>query len=305
MKKIKIIRIILLTAILIGIVNIDALTTLTSNYLYYNNKNSNGTYNNVKESIDELYTLSKNLNNSVTFKIGDYVKMSPSKTSFTIPKTLSNCTANQTINTSELNLWRVINIKSNGNVEMVSENTSSVDICFKGKKGYQNFVGLLNYIANQYENKKYTVGSRSMGYNGQTEYITDDSKIVLNPAPWTVHTSNNTNEKVGGGDILYTTDTNLVTSALGTLKAYKAGTTTYSPYWLASRYYHYSDSTYWHYIGRLIDANGNITFSNSIYFYQNAFSEVTIANSFRPILTLKSVVYANGSGTKTSPYVLE
>ena len=73
---------------------------------------------------------------------------------------------NQTINPSELDLWRVIKKNEDGSIEVISENTSNEEIHFYGKTGYINYIGVLNEIARAYKNE---VGSRYMGYNGQTE----------------------------------------------------------------------------------------------------------------------------------------
>ena len=88
----------LVAAISLGVY---AATTLSSSSVYYNNANSGGSSNTVSGALDELYNLAKTTN----FKVGDYVKMTPTKTSFTVPMTLTGSTVNKTINPSELNLW--------------------------------------------------------------------------------------------------------------------------------------------------------------------------------------------------------
>ena len=63
-----------------------------------------------------------------------------------------------------------------------------------------------------------------MGYNGQTEFLTDTANTVdstSKTAPWTSSTGSGTVESQGGGDLLYKTDVDLVKNALGTLKANK------------------------------------------------------------------------------------
>ena len=92
---------------------------------------------------------------------------------------------------------------------------------FSGKVGYQNFVGYLNGLTSKYENSKYTSGLRYVGYNEQTEYITDTSKIDSTTAPWTSSTKDNSNKKIGGGDILYQNDYNLIQTILDTVVAQK------------------------------------------------------------------------------------
>ena len=221
---------------------------------------SSGESMTVNEALNELYEKANSsgcnsgiCTNENVAKVGDYVKMTPTKTTYTVNSTKTgwkeseNYSSDEVINPSELNLWRIIKINEDGTIEMVSENASSTDVHFEGQTGYLNLVGTLNEIASQYENSKYTINSRIMGYNGQTEYLTDTS-IFTNPAPWTSSTSDNSNEKLGGGDIMYLEDTNLVTEVLGTLAA-KTPSGAISSYWLGSRYYDYFISTYYN-VGR-------------------------------------------------------
>ena len=218
MKKIKdlvkknykvVIGIIIGITISIGI----GVSAIATKDITYDNSKSGLTSTNLQGAIDEIYEKAK----PTEFKVGDYVSMTPTKTTFTVPMTLTGYTSNHTINPSELNLWRVIRINSDNTVDMVSE--------------YVNYIGTLNYIAKQYENQKYTSGSRHMGYNGtQTEYITDTSALTSTTAPQTSATSSSNvtsaTEAKGLGDMGYETDYNLVNTALGTLEAKQVGTTT-------------------------------------------------------------------------------
>ena len=234
--------------------------------------------------------------------VGAYVSMTPTSTSYTISAASTGYDSDQTINPSELNLWRVISINDDGTIDMVSEYVSSTNVYFKGQTGYLNFVGALNTIAKQYENSNYTVGSRYMGYNGQTETITDTSKFT-NPAPWTSSTADNSNESVGGGDILYEKDTGLVTTALGTLTAYTPGTTTATAYWLDSRHYFYNSSTGYYWNGRYVDTGGSVS-NDNLYVYYGRWFDDSGSFALRPIVTLKSGLKVTGSGTSESPWVL-
>ena len=80
-------------------------------------------------------------------KLGDYVSYTPSKTNYEITNDLTGCTGEgnvcdglkkQSINPSELNLWRVIRKNSDGSIDLVSEYTSSNEVYFYGKEGYKN-----------------------------------------------------------------------------------------------------------------------------------------------------------------------
>ena len=246
---------------------------------------------------------------AVAFKTGDYVKMTPTSTSYTITTAMTGYSKNQTINPSELNLWRVISINSDGTLDLVSEYASSTYVYFQGKTGYQNFISSLNQIASQYTNSKYTIASRHMGYNGQTGTITDTSALDFTTAPWTASTSSSTSmsdEAKGAGDMGYQKDYDLVKQALGTVTANQAGTTSRSSYWLASRYFsYYRPSTYWTFYGRSVNAIGSL--NNNSYLYSSNggnFNTYSNFNDIRPIITLKSGLSPSGSGTSPSPYVL-
>ena len=185
--------------IVIGII-IAVSTTVTAATIYnskdikYNSDKTDKT--NVKDSLDELYSkLGKCPDGYGCFKLtgiaakvelGDYIKMTPTSTSYTLPNELSGCdgTSNtciqNTLNPSELNLWRVIRKNEDGTVDMVSEYVSSVEVYFYGKTGYINYIKALNEVAAQYTNEKYVARTRHIGYSNQTEVITDTSKVGTN-----------------------------------------------------------------------------------------------------------------------------
>ena len=244
---------------------------------------------------------------STNVKLGDYIKMIPTSTSFTTDTSKTGYNSSQIIDPSELNLWRVIKINNDGTIEMISEYVSSTRISFQGKIGYKNLVGYLNVIANQYQNTKYTIKSRYVGYNGQTEYLESSANPVTETGetpPWTVNTGNGTVESQGGGDVLYTKDTDLIETVLGTLVA-KNPHWGSSSYWLASRYYDYYDSNnQWNYSGRFIENSGIIKHSLLMASIKGGGYTTWPTNSLRPIVTIKSGLIATGSGTSSDPYVL-
>ena len=277
--------------------------------LLYNNSKSGLYSTNVQGAIDEVY------NNSVcpsgyvcakkktTLALGDYVKMTPTKSSYTTDTSKTGYSSTQTINPQELNLWRVIKINDDGTVEMISEHVSSTAIYFSGQTGYQNIVGYLNVLASQYENNIYTTSSRYFGYNGQTEYITDTSKFT-NPAPWTCSTKEsgcNTIESQGGGDTLYQKDVNLINNVLGIRVTTKPNDRSNAPYWIASRYYYYSSSASYAWDVRKVNNDGS--YSNNFLYHNSSsvFQTYTEGGYLRPIVVLKSGLKYNGVGTKTIP----
>ena len=298
--------------IFFSIVGVYAASKYTSKSVYYNNENSSLSSEDVQGAIDELSEKAKNLSSSgcpsgyeclekkSTLALGDYVKMTPTKSSYTTDTSKTGYTSTQTINPQELNLWRVIKIYAAGTVEMISEHVSSTSVYFRGQTGYQNLVGYLNVLASQYENSTYTKGSRYFGYNGQTEYITDTTKFV-NPAPWTSSTGSSTVESQGGGDTLYITDYNLVNTVLGTRVATKPNSASGSYYWMASRYYYYSSSTYYYWYGRLVNTSGTSSNSRLYDYSSSGFDAYSVSYSLRPIVVLKSGLKYYGVGTEDYP----
>ncbi len=306
--------------IMLGIIlwggSVYATIKYPANVFYYNNASSTLNSTNVQGAIDELAnkyaSLSSCPSNKVclakktTLAVGDYVSYTPTKTSYTTDITYTGYTYTQTINPSELNLWRVLSINGDGTVDLISEYVSSVNVSFRGQTGYQNIVGYLNVLASQYETPGITVGSRHFGYNGQTELITN-TQYFVNPAPWTCSTGRTCTpdpddyESSGGGDILYLNDYNLVNTVLGTRVANKAGTTTAAYYWMASRYYDYSSATNYGWHGRFIATN-NIEVTGYLYWRNNSyFSTNGYGQALRPIITISANVTYNGVGSKEFP----
>ena len=301
----------LFIGIFISITTVYAVTYIGSGSdLTYDNTSSGLTSTNVQDALDELYKYKECPKKFVCIKkkntlaVGDYVKMTPTKSSYTTDTSKTGYGSTQTINPQELNLWRVISLNSDGTVDVISEHISTTNVYFKGKTGYQNFVGYLNVLASQYENSTYTKGSRYFGYNGQTEYITDTSKFT-NPAPWTCSTGESCNpvESQGGGDELYQKDYDLVNNAIGTLKATKVDGTS-SHYWIASRYYHYDSATVYDWCGGYIISSGSLSGSSLYYYDDSSFDENYKSNALRPVLTLKSGLKYSGVGTEEDPYTL-
>ena len=315
MKKFDIKKVILAIAVgfLLSGVVVSAAEVLYSKNFTYSTSNSTLKSTNVQGAIDELAEKSKSYcpskykcyERKSTIEPGDYVKMTPTLTSY-ITDTSKTGYSTQTINPSELNLWRVLKVNSDGTIEMISEYTSSTSVYFSGKVGYQNFVGYLNVLASKYENSKYTSGSRYVGYNGQTEYITDTSKIDSTTAPWTSSTGSSTTESLGGGDTLYQSDYNLMQTVLGTRVANKVGTATAASYYLASRNYDYSSSTSWSFYVRVIDTNNSLFSYYNLYSHgSSGFSNNSNYSALRPIVILKSgITYTPAVGTSDDPFIL-
>ena len=176
-----------------------------------------------------------------------------------------------------------------------------------------------------------------MGYNGQTPTIqtyTSGSCTTtlckttttyafdgsINTAPSTTKTPSPTSgtgqEYNNGvlGDTLYLKDYLLVGNV------YKTDTTTYGStgliayrvnstsskaiYWLASRYFEYSDEVDFYFYVRGIRTNGSLV-PYELRCFEDDWSDYSSGRAVRPIITLKSgVTISGGSGTKASPYTL-
>ncbi len=290
-------------------------TRVWAENLSYDNTNTGVNCSDAQCMLDYLATKFNN-KGTTKFKVGDLVQVTPQNSSYTTLTKYTGYSSTQTINPKELNLWRVIRVNSDGTVDAVSEYVSSTNTYFNGIKGYQNFSGYLNKIASQYENPKYTIGLRIMGYNGQTEFITDtsyfDGTDLKAGTEWTSSTSGTPAEEyLGRGDELYTTDYDLVKAAYGGTdvsyaKANKVGTSTATIYWLGSRYYVYDSSTIFYFDGRCVNASGSTGSSYHLrYYYSGSWYDRSNSYALRPIITLRSGLTATGSGTVSDPYVLK
>ena len=291
--------IVIITTIIVASGTLYAANKYQASEVVY--KASDGTTTDVNTALDNIYKSCKKEGNSV-FKIGDYVSMIPESTSYTISKSLTGYSKEQTINPSELNLWRVIKINDDNTIDMVSEYVSSTSVYFYGPEGYKKFVGTLNMIAKQYENPKYTIGSRCVGYNGQTENLINIKRNVK------VSTGFETIEKEGGGDQLYTKDIELIRNSIGTFQSYKINSSTPSSYWLAARQYYYESDSNLSWTGLTVDGISS-TINGHYFEHCSAGIGCDYANrdSFiRPIVTLKSKLNpTNGIGSKENPYILK
>ena len=262
-----------------------------------------------------------------SFKVGDYVSMTPTSNNYT--STIPG--SSLSVNPSELTLWRIIDIHADGSFDAVSEYVSSNLIEVRGTNGYKNFNLVLNQAASAYENSTYTKGSRMMGFDGQTLSISDISSFngTMSTAPSTTSTPKpltGTGQEYSGGvlgDTLYLKDIKLVgdvyksnpeTYGTNGLKTYKADNhSSSSTYFLASRLYRYADNENYYFGFRYISDDGYLMEHDSLVAYEyeewdtleDSWNESSFGYRLRPILTFKPELYIeSGSGTKDSPYTL-
>ena len=257
---------------------------------------------NVKDSLDELYNKTGkcpedlscvNLKLNDIVELGDYISMTPTSTSYTVSKDLTGYTSDQTINPSELNLWRVIKKNDDGTLEIISEYISSKGIAIYGKVGYMNYVGILNRVAAAHTNEKYVVKTRHMGYTNQIEYCNEFSDTAC------------PKEEECKADV------SLVENVLGTLKAERVsgsnGSNDY--YMLSSRDYRdakYGDAWIGYNVKFVEQSIGRYDITHSLVNVADG-KEYAIDGTYRPILTIKSDVNlksGDGKSAKTA-YTLE
>ena len=246
--------------------------------------------------------------------LGSYFTMVPTSTSYSVTRTLTGYTSSQTINPSELTLWRIINVDSHGTVEAISEYVSSTKIYFSGSTGFSKFVGSMRTIASQYEKSGYTDGVRIMGYSGQsTSTSTPTSYPSTTSTPDITSGSGDEYDSGLGGDTMYIDDYLLVSSVYqgdstyGStgLVAYSASNhNTATAYWIASRKFSYTSNTNYAFMGRFIDTGGGLG-AAQLYYYSSRLRSASAQYAIRPIITLiNSLTVASGDGTKSNPYVL-
>lgn len=130
---------------------------------------------NADGEIEEAYNQALNsmpLNSII--KVGDYVAYTPqtTKTSYTFEEKYSGY-SEQTKQQDSLK-WRVLNINKNGTIDLISSSLTSSAVYFKGARGYNNGVYLLNDFCNTlYSNPSIGATARSLNI----EDIQDKMKI--------------------------------------------------------------------------------------------------------------------------------
>ena len=265
-----------------------------------------------RDSIGEKTIFEKNV------KVGDYVTYTPSETNVIPDATLTGYTeclndsvcgtlenkTQKSLNPSLNTVWRVLSV-DNGKIEIISNELSNAKVIMYGKTAYKNMPKALNMISNKYINSKFALSARIVGYNGQTEVITDTSKIdsTTNPFPDS-YTKDNAYETVGGGDMLYEKDYNVL-KTLNAVTTNVVGTTINDLYWTASRR-QYTGANYWSLGFRLFTDTGAITFryfTTSYTDYRGLVQE-SMGNYIRPVVTLKSNLDATGNGAIDNPWIL-
>lgn len=250
-------------------------------------------------------------------EIGNYIKMTPTSTSYTPSSSDTGYTstldgyedeygktlgysAQQALNPSELNEWVVISKNTDGSVDVVSRYVSSTVVWIGGLNGYKNYIGTLNKIAAQYTNDKFVSKARIMGYDGKASEYCSKSPSAHNDIT-------SCPEDTG-----YKTDIDLVNASIGNIIGYTPGNKTPVSYWLGSRLIRWEGTdknTAPILYGSRISRKGTVgTFDEGFYIIFKTMNRIDYSGVYsriRPILTLKhDVVIKSGDGTVTSPYEL-
>ena len=258
-----------------------------------------------------------------TFRVGEYFYMCPDKT---IARTNYAGFSGETP-TSDQCLWRVINVNGDGSADAVSHYVSTNDITIAGTEGYRNLIAGLNDLASCYSKTGYTIKTRHMGYDGQTEVIKDT--YMFNGATSSISRTESIPSPTTGegmeyedgvfGDTLYLRDYTLVKNAYnGNLSATDKAAGSIGYYWIASRYFQYIKGAYsnWYFSGRAIGSNGvlyggtnSVVALNTLLrnFYSNGgwTSGTAQLKQIRPIITIRSgLSKISGQGSFEDPYYI-
>ena len=129
--------------------------------------------------IDENGNVSEYVNKAEYVKVGDYVNYTPDDKADDVyydkfGETYSGY-ANGNIGQDDTLRWRVLNINTDGTVDLISDKPTSTVVYFRGARGYNNGVYLLNdYCKTMYSKSSLGAEARSLNI----EDIQDKMKIV-------------------------------------------------------------------------------------------------------------------------------
>ncbi len=106
----------------------------------------------------------------VTLKIGDYVNYTPDEDTYSKEKLTEDYTGNtdSSYNDSDLKTntdlkWRVLGVDANGCLTLISDKPTTESVYFKGAKGYNNGVYILNDVCEKlYSNTELGIRARSL-----------------------------------------------------------------------------------------------------------------------------------------------
>ena len=134
-------------------------------------------------AVSEIYNGSingENIFDIVDYEVGDYVDYSPNPTqsSYTISSIYSGYENNQTFlaeNEDDGLYWRVLNLNSNGSVDLVASRFLNCNVYFGGEQAYNNGVYLLNEMCKTfYSNSNLNAEARSINIEDIQEHLANE-----------------------------------------------------------------------------------------------------------------------------------
>ena len=253
--------------------------------------------NYIEDDIDKF-----NLYNKV--KIGDYVKMIPPGTTFSIPSDWNGVTVNYNNSNkssiSDTQIWRVLKKNEDHTIEVISKDPSTIRVEFSGVIAYKKYVYYLNEISKQFINLNFANTARHFGYDPDhsveivvnDEFVDDNYKLDPNKLD---------DPSSGGRDTFYTADYNLIENINSSIDdKITFGTSVF----VSSRnYFKKGNSPYW--CVMKFDSSGEL--SDNFTVYGSRYISYGSSGHVRPIITLKNdVTYINedANGTSEKPYIL-
>ena len=258
--------------------------------------NEQSDLNNASDWIEEATKKTETPTVSNKVKPGDYIAYTVPTQSYTIKATETGYSSDQTFNTNTYTgKWQVLYNNDNG-VEIISSDVVVNTLHLKGKKGYNNFVNILNTASNYYTNLDYATRGRSVGSDpmspGEVTTLYKDTEegqkytYIEEYAP-----------DLKADDTSYLIDYEVMRN----LNIHNLG----KNYWLASREVNaLGQVATFH--GRTMQANGEILL-NGLWRAEKWGSKIDYERicGIRPVILLKSdIIITGGKGTEESPYTI-
>ena len=228
------------------------------------------TLNIVEKDVNAKYR-ERDLNKNV--KVGDYYLVSLDNNEITISNEFTGTEEDQTLVLNDSNIFRVVDIKDDGSIVLLSEYATRSELKLKGEVGYKNSLKLFDDVAKAYCNSL-CLSSRNVGYKDQT--------LTLNAL-------------IDEDDTNYLNDDILNNNKI----AYRKNKII-ADYFISSRYYENDTENELKKYGiRYVNSNGEIINST---LYTNSEENTEISASLRPIIVLKKGLVVRGFGTLEKPY---
>ena len=234
---------------------------------------------------------------SFKFKVGDYVRYSPTLKSFSVSTEETGHSLEQTFSTGDYTgLWQVLYNDSTNGLQLISADSVG-ELYLNGQVGYNKSLTTLNAFCKNYENETYTItnSGRTVGsdpINPSTDTTQNESLVF------------NSNTGLLASDTTYTTDLQAMQKATSQNSAGIQSIGKY--YWLPSRYV-FKTSEVGYFGIYTISTIGEPEYRRmkDIYVNGNEY-EYYYSYGVRPVVKLKDeIVVVGGEGTSSSPYQIQ